>query len=82
MKFRGGQAKHFEGRPLSGEMGRKTWGRMYLIGLEASRHLDPIKSFDEIGHRLGFTKQHARAACMVALGKVVLAMRKLIQDEL
>lgn len=56
-----------------------TWQTFYWLGLEASKHLDVRKSFVEIGQAFGMTKQNANTACLVALGKVVFAMRKMLK---
>lgn len=56
---------------------RPCWSTFHQLGLRAAVHLDPIKSYDEIGKHFGVSKQNMYHECMVALGKVVFAMRQL-----
>ena len=60
------------------EFRKAGWQTYYWLGVEAAKHLDVRKSFVEIGKAFGMTKQNANTACLVALGKVVYAMRKMM----
>jgi hypothetical protein len=56
---------------------RPCWNTFYWLGVEANNLLEPVHSYVEIGRAFGVTKQNAFTECMVALGKVVFALRSI-----
>lgn len=48
----------------------------YWLGVEASRELTPLESYSAIGKTVGLTPQNTYSAAMVALGKLVFAIRQ------
>lgn len=58
-----------------GNLERGCWTTYYRLGVIAQRQLPVFRSFEEVGRAVGVTKQNAYTEVVVALGKVVFAMR-------
>ncbi len=61
---------------------RPSWEVYHQLGEKFCQHLEPNFTFQEIGDNLGISKQKAYHECMVALGKLVYGLRKLVLDDL
>lgn len=51
------------------------------LGVEASKHLDPNCSYEEIAAELGTTRQNAYTEVMLALGTLVFLLRRHFRVE-
>ena len=60
--------------PFVGAPGRSGWRAPYRVGVELSKDLEGVATYDEIGRELGLTKQNAYTLTMVALGKLAIAL--------
>ena len=60
---------------------RANWQTYHRTGEQFARLLSPHDSFKKIGDHLGCTKQKAYHEAMVALGKLVYRLRKIIPEN-
>lgn len=53
-----------------------TWSERYKLGVELSKSLDPVRTFEEVGAELGITKQNAYTETVLALGTLGWRLRE------
>ena len=49
----------------------------YRLGFHLSKHLVPVRTYDEIGRILGLTKRNAYTLGTVTLGKLAFQLRQM-----
>jgi len=59
---------------------RPSWEVYHRLGEQVSKDLEPNCTYEEIGASMGTSKQKAYHETMVALGKLVYALRMIHQD--
>lgn len=54
---------------------RPSWTERHRLGVELSKHLDPVSTLEEVGQELGISKQNAYHESVLALGTLAWHLR-------
>lgn len=58
-----------------------SWTERYRLGIEMSKHLEPVCSYEVIAAAIGTTKQNAYTEVMLALGSLAFGLQRKFNVE-